>query len=150
MTVPFRLQLRSLAGMPGRYTVLIYSWLPLGHKVGLQLCHSGLVLPIHSWSGLLLWLLLLSTTPFLLAPACGRDGTTGTPSPSVVDRSPAIAPPTIGPSPTFESSVPRADNVTIQAAEHADLGTIVVDGRRRTLYLFTEDDRNQSSCADRC
>ena len=106
--------------------------------------------PTNSLSGTRLWMVLLPTAFYFFASACGGEGTAATPSPSVVDRSPTVAHPTTGPSPSFETSVPPTDTVTIRTAEHTDLGTIIVDGRGATLYLFTEDDRNQSSCADRC
>ena len=95
-------------------------------------------------------MVLLPTAFFLLATACGGGGTAATPSPPVVEPSTAVVLPTSGPSPALKSPAPRTETGTIQAAEHADLGTIVVDGKGRTLYLLTEDQRNQSSCADRC
>ena len=107
------------------------------------------IIPTNSLSGTLLWMLLLPAALFLLAPACGGEGTAATPSPPAIDRTPGIVRPTTGPSPSFEA-VPLTDIVKILAGEHADLGTIIVDGRGSTLYLFTEDERNQSSCADRC
>lgn len=107
-------------------------------------------IPTHPLSGTRLWMVLLPTAFYFFASACGGEGTAATPSPSEIDRSPTVAHPTTGPSPSFETSVPPTDTVTIQTAEHTDLGTIIVDGRGATLYLFTEDDRNQSNCADRC
>ncbi len=95
-------------------------------------------------------MVLLPTAFYFFASACGGEGTAATPSPSAIDRSPGIVLPTTGPSPPFETAVPPTDIVKIQAGKHADLGTIIVDGRGSTLYLFTEDERNQSSCADRC
>ena len=106
--------------------------------------------PANSLCGTRLWMLLLPTALLLLAPACGGDGTAATPSPSAIDRSPGIVLPTPGPSSSFETAVPPTAIVKIQAGEHADLGTIIVDGKGSTLYLFTKDERNQSSCADRC
>ena len=78
-----------------------------------------------------LWMVLSATAFILFASACGAEGTASTPS-------------------SLKTPAPMTDAVTIQAAEQADLGTILVDGSGRTLYLLTEDERNQSSCVDRC
>ena len=40
--------------------------------------------------------------------------------------------------------------VTVKLGEHPALGTILVDGNGRTLYLFSGDERNQSNCAGSC
>ena len=40
--------------------------------------------------------------------------------------------------------------MTVKTAKHIDLGTILVDGSGRTLYLFTDDERNTSHCSDGC
>ena len=63
--------------------------------------------------------------------------------------------PTTGPSPAIKSPATSTNTpgavtgtIQVQATEHVDLGIILVDGKGRTLYLFTEDERNQSSCAD--
>ena len=100
----------------------------------------------NSSSGTYLRILLSATALFLLVSACGGEGTVSTPSPTAVER----ILPTASPSPSLETPAPLTGTVTIQAAEHADLGTILVDGSGRTLYLFTEDQRNQATCIDGC
>ena len=105
-----------------------------------------------------LCILLSATALFLLASACGGDGTASTASPTAVptglptavQQSATIILPTAIPSPSLETPAPPTGTVTVQAAEHADLGTILVDQSGRTLYLFTEDERNQSSCVNQC
>ena len=101
-------------------------------------------------SRLHLWMMLSAIAFFVLAVACGGEGTASTPSPSALEGSPTFVLPTTGPSPSFKTPAPLLDTPTIQAAKHAELGTILVDGKGRTLYLFTEDERNQSRCADGC
>ena len=101
-------------------------------------------------SGMYLWMVFSATALFLLASACGGEGTAFPPSPTAVERSTAIILPTASPSPSFKTPAPLPDTVTIQAAEHADLGTILVDGSGPTLYLLTDDERNQSSCVNGC
>jgi predicted lipoprotein with Yx(FWY)xxD motif len=39
---------------------------------------------------------------------------------------------------------------TINVSEHPDLGPILVDGEGMTLYIFTEDEPNQSNCDAEC
>ena len=57
---------------------------------------------------------------------------------------------TTGPSPAVTAPTTPAETITVKVAEHASLGAILVDGSGRTLYLFSEDERNQSNCASSC
>lgn len=43
-----------------------------------------------------------------------------------------------------------AQGVTVQVADHPELGKILTDGQGMTLYLFTVDDENVSNCYDQC
>jgi predicted lipoprotein with Yx(FWY)xxD motif len=43
-----------------------------------------------------------------------------------------------------------AQGVTVQVADHPDLGQILTDGEGMTLYLFTQDGENVSNCYDQC
>jgi predicted lipoprotein with Yx(FWY)xxD motif len=43
-----------------------------------------------------------------------------------------------------------AQGVTVQVADHPELGKILTDGQGMTLYLFTPDDENVSNCYDQC
>ena len=107
-----------------------------------------------------LCILLSATALFLLASACGGDGTASTSSPTAVptalptavQQSATIILPTAiaSPSPPLETPAPPTGTVTVRAAEHADLDTILVDESGRTLYLFTEDERDHSNCVNRC
>jgi predicted lipoprotein with Yx(FWY)xxD motif len=63
----------------------------------------------------------------MAAAACGGSGSTGSASPS--------------------PSVPAA---TVAAAHNATLGSILVDGNGRTLYLFEADKGTSSTCYGAC
>ena len=39
---------------------------------------------------------------------------------------------------------------TVLAASHSELGTILADAEGRTLYMFTNDERNTSNCIGPC
>jgi predicted lipoprotein with Yx(FWY)xxD motif len=43
-----------------------------------------------------------------------------------------------------------AQAVTVQVADHPELGKILTDGNGMTLYLFTKDGENVSNCYDQC
>ena len=93
----------------------------------------------------------------LLAASCGGEEAASGPSPTVAETSPApVLPtgkspaPTAAPSPALTATATPADTITVKVTEHASLGTILVDGSGRTLYLFSRDERNQSNCAGSC
>lgn len=48
-----------------------------------------------------------------------------------------------------ETEAPDASGTTVATAE-SDLGTILVDGEGRTLYLFTNDSPGTSACEGEC
>jgi predicted lipoprotein with Yx(FWY)xxD motif len=43
-----------------------------------------------------------------------------------------------------------AQGVTVQVADHPELGKILTDGNGMTLYLYTKDEANVSNCYDQC
>ena len=45
---------------------------------------------------------------------------------------------------------PIQTNVLVEAKEHPDLGTILMDRSGRTQYMFTADERSQSNCSGEC
>lgn len=53
------------------------------------------------------------------------------------------------PSPEATSPSPMEDGPTVESAE-SDLGTILVDGEGRTLYVFLNDSGGESTCYDDC
>ena len=113
--------------------------------------------PRNSSSRTGLWVKIGIAGLVLLAASCGGEEAASAPSPAVVEPSPApVLPttkspaPTAAPSPALTAPATPADTITVKVAEHANLGTILVDGSGRTLYLFTEDERNQSNCAGGC
>lgn len=90
---------------------------------------------------------LLATLILILA-GCRAAQTGASPSPTAPAEtgSPTEAPMT---TPTEEpTQEPMADAVVVVA--ESDLGPILTDGEGRTLYLFTNDDADQSSCTDSC
>ena len=102
---------------------------------------------------------LLAAALVTVSAACaGGDEPLPAPSPVAAESTaPPAPPPSPGaaPAPTPRSvpqiaPAPVPDAVIVKAAEHIDLGTILVDGSGRTLYLFTDDERNTSHCSDGC
>lgn len=45
---------------------------------------------------------------------------------------------------------PIQRNAAVNTAENSEFGTILVEASGRTLYLFTDDEREKSNCADGC
>lgn len=43
-----------------------------------------------------------------------------------------------------------AQEVTVQVSDHPELGMILTDGEGMTLYMYTRDAENVSSCYDQC
>ena len=104
-----------------------------------------------------LWVRIGIAALVLLAASCGGEEAAFAPSPAVVGPSPApVLPtteppaPTAAPSPALTAPATPAGTITVKVADHANLGTILVDGSGRTLYLFSADERNQSNCAGSC
>lgn len=58
-----------------------------------------------------------------------------------------VAPTDAGGGDDAEQAAPAA--ATVATAEH-DLGTILVDGEGRTLYVFLQDEENVSNCSGSC
>lgn len=80
-------------------------------------------------------LIAVTSAVVLLASACGDDG-------SEADSTDAGSAQGNGAADTGTS--------TLRVESHADLGAILTDADGYTLYVFTADGRNQSSCADDC
>ena len=45
---------------------------------------------------------------------------------------------------------PIQNNAAVDTAENAEFGTMLVEASGRSLYLFTDDERNKSNCAGGC
>ena len=60
---------------------------------------------------------------------------------------PGSPPADLGPTSATE---PASSATTVATFRHAKLGTMLVDGEGRALYLFTQDERNASGCAADC
>lgn len=83
-------------------------------------------------------LLLGAATVFMvvIVSACGDT----TPSATAASPSPATSP----------ASSPASAAATIMVATDAKLGTILVDGSGKTLYLFVADKSTSSTCYTSC
>lgn len=88
----------------------------------------------------------LLSVAFILA-ACSSGGATPAPTTSPT-AAPSTAPST-APSAMPAASGAAAAGVTIQLSD-TSLGSIVTDGDGRTLYVFTADSANTSSCTSSC
>jgi predicted lipoprotein with Yx(FWY)xxD motif len=51
---------------------------------------------------------------------------------------------------TTPATAASGQNATIGAANEGELGTILVDSKGRTLYLFRSDSRSKSTCLGAC
>lgn len=87
--------------------------------------------------------LILASSLAILAAACGTDETDTAPSPETP------SPEATSPSPEATSASPMEDGAMVASAE-SDLGTILVDGEGRTLYVFLNDSGGESTCYDEC
>ena len=107
-----------------------------------------------------IWFSIGAVVVLVITLSCGGEAKDSSPMLPVVQPSPATATltpipsPTTVPSPTVTTptTMPTVmpDTVTVQLAEHDDLGAIPIDGNGRTLYLRTEDERDQSNCEESC
>ena len=70
------------------------------------------------------------------------------------DSEPALTPTATLVTPTSVSSGPTTVTIgsksSVTVADHPQLGTILVDGEGRTLYLFTRGEGNTSNCIGGC
>lgn len=62
----------------------------------------------------------------------------------------ACAPAAPAPSPTPQPSPTATSATTVQAVRNASLGAILADGSGRTVYFFTRDEKNKSTCTGPC
>jgi predicted lipoprotein with Yx(FWY)xxD motif len=83
----------------------------------------------------------------VLVAACGGTGTYGKPAPV------ATAAPVASPAPSGNGygtgGAPAAGTASVALADNA-LGTILVDGKGMTLYMFTADSAGKSACTGDC
>jgi predicted lipoprotein with Yx(FWY)xxD motif len=84
---------------------------------------------------------------FVLLAACSAAGT-GSVAPTAVPTTNATTNPTASPT-TPPPSQPAASGLVIQVADSA-LGMILTDGDGNTVYLFTPDSANTSTCGVGC
>ncbi|MFF3753272.1 hypothetical protein ACFYYH_22855 [Streptomyces sp. NPDC002018] len=79
---------------------------------------------------------------------CSDNGDSG--SASRADSPADVAAATHTPSGTTSPSVSASDDVGTISARSGPLGTILVDDKGRTLYLFEADTTKESTCKDGC
>ncbi len=102
---------------------------------------------------------VLCAAVLLLAAGCTQQGQAGG-YPAPVPPSPA--PQTPAPSPSVPGSpgapnqtqgaqpAPAPQGVMVKASANAQLGQILADGQGMTLYIFTKDEINRTSCYGAC
>lgn len=132
---------------------------------------------LFQWTYSRLALAILVPMISVLVVACGAPAATATPAPkpTVAAPAPTAAPaaaPTVAPTrptaapaaaptatprpPAVATPAPPAAKVPVQppasvkATKHAQLGNILTDAAGKTVYLFTRDERNKSSCTGSC
>ena len=96
-----------------------------------------------------IWILSLCLPLLLILAACG---TSPTQPPTAVATSAPQAPsaPVTTEAPTTASSSSSSAEATINIATDPTLGQILVDGNGMTLYIFTKDGPDQSTCSGKC
>lgn len=103
---------------------------------------------------------------FLAFTACRAAYPTPTPSPTPLSPRPAAQPtvaPTPSPTPTptayatpspmvyaTPSPTPAPTGTVVKVSPYPQLGPMLTDARGRTLYLFTRDTPNKSTCTGAC
>ena len=96
-----------------------------------------------------IWILSLCLPLLLVLAACG---TSATQAPTAVATSApqATSAPVTTEAPTTASSSSSSAEATINIATDPTLGQILVDGNGMTLYAFTKDGPDQSTCSGGC
>lgn len=89
---------------------------------------------------------LVIATVAVLAVALGACGDDDSDDTADVPGAPTT---TAGPEPTEAPTAPPDGAVTVATAT-TDLGTVLVDGEGFTLYIFTQDGPNESTCGPGC
>lgn len=74
--------------------------------------------------------------------ACGSSSTPTPTSPPAVTQEPTATP--------TSASTPTQSGPTVMAETNSTLGTILVDGAGKTLYLYTPDSATASNCTGGC
>ncbi len=104
-------------------------------------------------------LVTLLMTVTALAVAC--SGTTTDPTATRTPPSPTPTTPSAQPTATAETATPTSvgaestqapveTTADVTVSDHPELGRILTDGSGRTLYLFTQDEREVSNCSGGC
>ncbi len=78
--------------------------------------------------------------------ACGANAA----APAAPTAAPAAAPTTAPAAAPTSAPAPAAKAVTLAVAQKDQLGSFLVDGEGRTLYLFTKDTKDTTNCYDKC
>ena len=125
-----------------------FSWFPRLSKGSKP--HFGLVIP------------LIGMLAVLLIAACGGDDPTSTPQPAAASTTQPAATNTPQPPPATATQAapaptstpvpeaPTAGATIVEVSSQGALGSHLVDAGGMTLYLFTRDERNVSSCSGPC
>lgn len=99
----------------------------------------------------LLSTVILIAFAFVVFAACAPAATPVPPTAVPTNPPPPTAvPPTQAPAAGATAAPAAAKPVTLQLVKNNTLGTFLADGDGNTLYLFTQDTPNTSSCYDKC
>ncbi len=79
----------------------------------------------------------------MIASACGPQATP-------TQAPPTVAAPTQAPAATQASAAAPTGPATVDVAQNDKFGSILVDDKGMSLYLFTNDTPNTSTCYDKC
>ena len=96
----------------------------------------------------LIWTIVLSGAMIVAALACS-ESPASTVAPSTAETSPTVTPSTAETS-EEGTTVSASSKSPLRAAEHPELGTLLVDGEGFTLYMRNNDVPNLSTCSGSC
>ncbi len=116
---------------------------------------------VHTKSKIVLRGVALAAALAMTLAACGDSGTKSTtaatttaaaaqttvPAAVATTATPAT---TAAPAATTTAAAPAAGTALTLKVATTSLGSVLVDGNGRTLYIFTKDEKNKSNCAGGC
>jgi predicted lipoprotein with Yx(FWY)xxD motif len=95
------------------------------------------------------WILSLCLLLLLILVACGASPNQA-PTAAPTSMPQATSAPAATEAPTAAAASNSAAEATINIATDPTLGQILVDGNGMTLYIFTKDGPDQSTCSGKC
>jgi predicted lipoprotein with Yx(FWY)xxD motif len=95
------------------------------------------------------WILSICLPLLLILAACGTSANQAPPA-AATSVPQATSAPAATEAPTAADSSSSAAEAIINVATDPTLGQILVDGKDMTLYMFTKDGPDQSTCSGKC